>query len=78
MSAQDGMEVLGTYPDDATAGDAIDVLIDLIPDPDSTSSSGAVQGGLGFLDEMSPAAAAQLRVELAALKAAVGTFDPAA
>lgn len=43
----------------------------LIPDPDSTSTSGAQAGGYGFLDQMSPAAAAQIRVELIALEAAI-------
>ena len=43
----------------------------LIPDPDSTSTSGAQAGGWGFLDQMSPAAAAQIRVELIALEAAI-------
>lgn len=43
----------------------------LIPDPDSTSTSGAQAGGWGFLDQISPAAAAQIRVELIALEAAI-------
>lgn len=42
----------------------------LIPDPDTTSTSGAQAGG-GNLDEMSPIAAAHLRVELIALEAAI-------
>lgn len=42
----------------------------LIPDPDTTSSSGAQAGG-GMLDEMSPIAAATLRVELIALEASI-------
>ena len=42
----------------------------LIPNPDTTNSSGAQAGG-GMLDEMSPAAAAQLHVELIALEASV-------
>lgn len=52
-------------------------LIDIIPNPDaSTGSSGAVAGGNQgiantYLDEMSPAAAAALRVELIALKASI-------
>lgn len=56
----------------ATAGPAVQALLDLIPNNDTTSSSGSTAGG-GFLDEMSPAAADQLRVELIALKAAVNT-----
>src|SRR3546814_17851819 len=66
----EGLVAIGDYAGhDETAGDAIDVLLALIADPDSTSTSGAQAGG-GFLDEMSPAAAAQLRVELTALQAA--------
>lgn len=42
----------------------------LIPDPDSTSTSGAQAGG-GMLDEMSPAVAAQLQVELVAIEASI-------
>ena len=73
-----GLVAIGDYAgNDDTAGDAIDVLIGLLADPDTTSSSGAQAGG-GFLDEMSPAACAQLRVELTALKAAIGLFDPPA
>lgn len=43
----------------------------LIPDPDNRSSSGAQAGGWGFLDQISPAAAAQIRVELIALEASI-------
>lgn len=47
-------------------------LRDLIPDPDTTSSTGAIAHGAGSnLDEMSPIAAAHLRVELIALEAAI-------
>lgn len=42
----------------------------LIPDPDTRSSSGAISGK-GFYDEMSPAIAAQLHVELTALETAI-------
>ncbi len=78
MGATTGIVALGDYAgNDATAGDAIDVLLALLADPDTESSSGAIAGG-GLLDEMSPAALAQLRVELTALKAAVGLFDPPA
>src|SRR3546814_17612974 len=53
----EGLVAIGDYAgNDDTAGDAIDVLLALIADPDSTSTSGAQAGG-GFLDEMSPAAA---------------------
>lgn len=42
----------------------------LIADPDFRGSTGAI-AGKGFYDEMSPAVAAQLHVELAALEAAI-------
>ena len=45
-------------------------VLDLIPDPDTRSSSGAISGK-GFYDEMSPAIAAQLIVELTALQTSV-------
>lgn len=72
MSALTGLTVLGTYTtNDSTA---VNSLLDLIPDPDSDSSSGAIAGG-GLLDQMSPACAAQLRVELLALRDAVNTTN---
>lgn len=74
MAAITGIVALGVYAGSANDGAAIDKLIALIPDPDTTSSSGAQAGG-GFLDQMSPACAAQLRVELAALKAAIITTN---
>lgn len=48
----------------------IDILVALIPDPDVAPA----QSGGGMLDEMTPVAAAHLRVELAALRA---TFSDA-
>ncbi len=63
-----GVAPLNVYA--GTPRAAVNQLLALIPNPDSTSSSGAIAGG-GFLDEMSPAAAVQLRVELTALAAAV-------
>lgn len=74
MGATTGIVALATYAGSANDGAAIDKLIALIPDPDTTSSSGAQAGG-GLLDEMSPACAAQLRVELAALRAAIITTN---
>lgn len=65
MGAGTGLVKLGTY--DGTLGENIDELLALLADPDSDSSSGAQAGG-GLLDEMSPAAVSQLRVELEALK----------
>lgn len=76
--ALSGIAAIGTYAtaninathSNAVAAKAdIAVLIALIPNNDAAGSSGAVAGG-GFLDEMSPGAAAQLRVELNALLAA--------
>lgn len=72
MTSLTGIVKLGNYITSDSA--AVDVLLALIPDPDSTSSSGAQAGG-GLLDEMSPACAAQLRVELLALKDAVATTN---
>lgn len=65
-----GVQVIGDYATPATPRKKVQALLALIPNPDTTSSSGAVAGG-GFLDEMSPAAAVNLRVELTALAAAV-------
>ena len=69
-----GIAAIGNYAGAATDAAAVQILIDLIPDPDSTSTSGAQAGG-GNLDQMSPGAAAQLRVELIALKDAVDTTN---
>lgn len=69
MAATTGISAVSAY-DSGTNKGKVQQLIDLIPNPDTTASSGAQAGG-GMLDEMSPAAATQLRVELAALKAAI-------
>lgn len=69
MSSTSGIGAVVTY-DAATNKGKVQQLIDAIANPDSTSSSGAQAGG-GYLDEMSPAAAVQLRVDLAALKTAI-------
>lgn len=47
------------------------LLLAALPDPDTANlgGSGAIQGILGFFDEMSPIALAQLRVELTAMQA---------
>ncbi len=78
MAATTGISVLQNYAGAANDPARVQLLLDLIPNPDTLSSSGAQAGpgfagfgGAGFLDEMSPAAATQLQVELAALKAAV-------
>lgn len=74
MAATTGMVALGNYAGAANDTAAVAILTNLIANPDSTSSSGAIAGG-SVLDQMSPACAAQLRVELAALSAAVGTTN---
>jgi len=80
MSAISGLGVIGNYAGAANDGAAVDVLLNLIPNPDAAHGTGAVAGGgqgqtNTYLDEMSPGAAAQLRVELIALKAAVSTTN---
>jgi hypothetical protein len=79
MGALTGIKAIGAYTGSATAGAAIDKLLALIPDPDlnNATSSGAManpNAGAGNLDEMSPIAAAHLRVELLAIKDEVGAF----
>lgn len=74
MSALTGIVALGDYAGAASDSAAVDILLGLLADPDSTSSDGAIAGG-GLLDEMSPACLAQLRVELLALKDAVDTTN---
>lgn len=67
-SMKDGIVPQLDFSEATTAEDVIDVIIAAIPDPDTTSTSGAQQGIIGFLDEMSPLTAAQLIVELEAAK----------
>lgn len=67
MGATTGVVVLGDYAGAADGPAAVQVLLDLLPDPDTDSSSGAIAGG-GLLDEINPAALAQLRVELETLQ----------
>lgn len=73
MGAGTGVQPIVTY-NAGTDKLKVQQLIDLVPNPDVSPAQG---GGTGagrrghILDEMSPAAAAQLRVELAALMAAV-------
>jgi len=72
MPATQGMQPLGVYAtNDSTA---VNTLLALIPDPDSSNSSGATAGG-SLLDQMSPGCAAQLRVELIALRTAIQTTN---
>jgi hypothetical protein len=70
MASSAGIQPINNYAGAASDPARVQLLLDAIPNPDTASSSGSIAGG-GFLDEMSPAAAAQLRVELVALKAAV-------
>ena len=63
----DGIQALIDFATPTTVAGKLDALKDAIPNPDSTSTSGAIQGIIGFLDQMSPMAAAQLRVEIDAL-----------
>lgn len=70
MASASGIAVIADYAGAAANKDRVQLLIDMIPDVDTNRTSGAQSGG-GFLDEMGPAAAVQLRVELVALKAAI-------
>jgi len=68
MGASTGISPILSYGSYATMAAAIAAFKALIPDPDTTSTSGSQAGG-GFLDEISPAACVQLRVELDAILA---------
>lgn len=76
MSSQTGVQPIGNYAGVKTKAAAIALLQGIIPNPDATPGTGSVAGG-GFgqsntyLDEMSPAAAMQLQVELAQVLALV-------
>lgn len=72
MAATTGIKAIGVYATSDSA--AVDTLLALIPNPDASNSSGVIAGG-GLLDQMSPACAAQLRVELLALKDAIDTTN---
>jgi hypothetical protein len=74
MSATTGISPIGSYAGVTTAGAGIDRLVALLANPDTNSTSGAQAGG-GFLDQMSPAAVVQLRVELAALRTVIAAFN---
>lgn len=68
MGATTGIMPIGDYTTPVGDPAKVNALLALIPNPDSTSSSGAKAGvGSSYLDEMSPGCAAQLRVELGAL-----------
>lgn len=72
MPISQGISSQINYAGAASDPARVQLLIDALPDPDTTNTggSGSAQGILGFFDEMSPIACAQLRVELTALKAA--------
>jgi hypothetical protein len=74
MSATSGIQVIGNYAGAANDAAAVNVLLALIPDPDVRESPNPRNAG-SMLDEMSPFAAAQLRVELLALRDAVDTTN---
>jgi hypothetical protein len=74
MSMLNGIQPAVSYTGVATAGAGIDRLIALIPNPDQRESPNPRNPG-SILDQMSPMAAAQLRVELAALRTVVGAFE---
>src|SRR5688572_29092194 len=67
MGMTSGIQPIGTYG--GTVGENLAELKALIPDPDTRESPSPREFG-SMLDEMSPIAAAQLRVEIDALDAA--------
>lgn len=76
MGATTGIQKIGDYATPGGDPAKVQALLDLVPNPDAPAGTGAVAGGSqginnSYLDQMSPGCAAQLRVELAALKAAV-------
>lgn len=73
MASTTGVQPLNNYAGAANDAARVQLLLDTVPNPDVSpaQAGGVMSGGGGFLDEMSPGAAAQLRVELTALKAAV-------
>jgi hypothetical protein len=77
MSSTTGLTAQGVY-NGADAAAILDQLKALIPNPDASiaSGTGAIQGGVGgYLDQMSPGAASQLRVEIDAVKAAIAALE---
>jgi hypothetical protein len=68
-----GIKALGNYAGAANDAAAVDVLLNLLPDPDANPPREKAGGGM--LDQMSPACLSQLRVELIALKDAVDTTN---
>lgn len=80
MGATTGLVAQGNYAGAATDSAAVDILLNLLPDPDAslvggTGATANAGKGANHLDEMSPGAAAQLRVELLALRDAIDTTN---
>ncbi len=67
MAATTGIAPLVNYAGLANNAARVAALLALIPNPDVAPA----KSGGGFLDEISPMAAAQLRVEITALAAAL-------
>lgn len=70
MASPSGIQPINDYTALSSNEARIDAFIDLFPDVDTARTSGSQAGG-GFLDEMSPGAAVQIRVEAEALEAAL-------
>jgi hypothetical protein len=80
MGATTGLVAQANYAGAASDSAAVDLLINMLPNPDvllsnANGASAANGKGANHLDEMSPGAAAQLRVELLALKDAIDTTN---
>src|ERR1044072_5054037 len=71
-ASSDGIDSQLDFSAESNIRDKIQLLLDAIPDPDTTSTSGSQQGIIGYLDEMGPMAAIGLRVELTALQDDIG------
>ena len=77
-----GIRSMIDYSGAATTSALFDLLLAALPNPDlttggdvtdiRTNTAGAIQGIPGFLDELSPIAVAQLRVELTAMHTEAG------
>lgn len=74
MGITAGIQAIGDYANAANDAAAVAMLTALIPDPDTRESPNPREPG-SILDSIPPLAAAQLRVELAALSAAVDTTN---
>lgn len=70
-TSRDGIDVSGDYATPVGPRAKVQALLDGIPDPDTTSTSGSQSSFISYLDEMTPIAATVLRVELMALQDAL-------